>query len=86
MKTLHMKSWAILGIAAASLFGVSAHANDIDHWAGDDGKAPYYAPAYGTGGLRSFNSYNGAYPGGIVIQQAPAQDVVGHRHHPRRVR
>jgi hypothetical protein len=78
-----MKTLAILSIAAASLFGVAAHANDIDHWAGDDGKAPYYAPTNDGGYLRSFNNYNGAYPGGIVIQQAPGQGtvVVHPRHH-----
>src|SRR5262249_36954525 len=78
----HMKTLAILTIAAGSLFGVAAHANDIDHWAGDDGKAPYYAPAYDGGYLRTFNSTNGVYPGSIVIQQAqPRGAAVVHPRH-----
>jgi len=69
-----MKTLGIITLATATLFGAAAHANDIDHWAGDDGKAPYYAPAYDGGNLRSFNSYNnGTYPGSIVIRQTPAQ-------------
>ena len=74
-----MKTLAILTLAAGTLFGVAAHANDIDHWAGDDGKSPVYAPAYG--GVNSFNSYNG-YPDGVVVQpQAAWNGVVTHRHH-----
>ena len=78
-----MKTLGILTVAAASLIGVAAHANDIDHWAGDDGKAPYYAPAYDGGYLRSFNSTYGATPGSIVIRQAPQGVVVAHPHHRR---
>jgi hypothetical protein len=66
-----MKTLAVLTIAAASLFSGAAHANDIDHWAGDDGKRPYYAPGYDQGYVRSFNSFNGVNPGTIVV--APAQ-------------
>jgi len=76
-----MKTLAILTVAAGTLFGVAAHANDIDHWAGDDGKSPVYAPAYG--GVNSFNSYNGAYPDRVVAQQQPAGSGTVHYHHRR---
>jgi hypothetical protein len=67
-----MKTLAIIIIAAASLFGAAAHANDIDHWAGDDGKRGYYAPGgYDGGYVRSFNSFSGTYPG-VVVRSAPA--------------
>ena len=79
-----MKTFAILAVATTSLFGVAAHANDVDHWAGDDGKSPYYAPSYDGGFVRGFNSYNGADPGSIVVQRAPAKGpVVVHPRHRR---
>jgi len=77
-----MKTLAILTVAAATLFGVAAHANDVDHWAGDDGKNAVYAPAYG--GVNSFNRYNGAYQDQVILQQQPAgTGVAVHRHHRR---
>jgi hypothetical protein len=80
-----MKTLAILTLAAGTLFGVAAHANDIDHWAGDDGKSPVYAPAYG-GGLNTFNSYTGTYPDSVVVQpQATWNGVVVRRHHRQHV-
>ena len=79
-----MKTMAILTLAAGTLFGVAAHANDIDHWAGDDGKSPVYAPAYG--GVNSFNSYTGTYPDSVVVQpQAAWNGVAVHRHHRQHV-
>ena len=76
-----MKTLVILTVAAGTLFGVAAHANDIDHWAGDDGKNPVYAPSYG--GVNSFNSYNGAYSDRVVVQQQPVASGAVHRHHRR---
>src|SRR5689334_8384338 len=74
-----MKTLTILTVAAATLFGVAAHANDIDHWAGDDGKNAVYAPAYG---VNSFNRLNGSYQDQVILQQQPAATGV-HRHHRR---
>jgi hypothetical protein len=82
-----MKTLAILTLAAGTLFGAAAHANDIDHWAGDDGKNAVYAPAYGGGTVGSFNRYNGGYPDSVVVQPQPAWNgVAAHRHHRHVVR
>jgi hypothetical protein len=70
-----MKTLALFAIGAVTLLGSMAHANDIDHWAGDDGKRfyGYYPPGFADDGyVRSFNGYSGEYPRSAgVVRPAP---------------
>ena len=66
-----MRTLALLVFAVATAVGSVAHANDIDHWAGDDGKRFYgnYPPGLADDGyVRTYNSFTGntAIGAGVV--------------------